>query len=92
MPYDKHAPGSSVPEAEVHAALKLLPHPEGGHYRAPFLLAAGERSCWHRIDASKIWIWQAGAPLLLGIGHPGGRREAMLLAADRATHSTPRRR
>jgi hypothetical protein len=36
LPYDKHAPGSSLPEAEVHAALKLLPHPEGGHYRAPF--------------------------------------------------------
>jgi hypothetical protein len=41
-----------------------------------FLLAAGERSHWHRIDAAEIWLWQAGAPLLLGIddGAAGGRR------------------
>ena len=32
-----------------------------------FLLAEGERSHWHRIDAAEIWLWQAGAPLLLGI-------------------------
>ncbi len=33
-----------------------------------FLLAAGERSHWHRVDAVEIWLWQAGAPLQLGIG------------------------
>ncbi len=32
-----------------------------------FLLAAGECSQWHRVDAAEIWIWQAGAPLLLEI-------------------------
>ena len=32
-----------------------------------FLLAAGERSRWHRVDAAEIWLWQAGAPLSLGI-------------------------
>jgi len=32
-----------------------------------FLLAAGERSHWHRVDAAEIWLWQAGAPLQLGI-------------------------
>ena len=32
-----------------------------------FLLAEGERSHWHRVDAAEIWLWQAGAPLLLGI-------------------------
>jgi hypothetical protein len=36
-----------------------------------FLLAQGERSHWHRVDAAEIWLWQAGAPLLLGIdGQP----------------------
>jgi uncharacterized protein len=30
-----------------------------------FLLAAGERSHWHRVDAVEIWHWYAGAPLLL---------------------------
>ncbi len=33
-----------------------------------FLLRDGERSHWHRVDAVELWIWQAGAPLLLRIG------------------------
>ncbi len=44
-----------------------------------FLLAAGERSHWHRVDASEIWIWQAGAPLLLGLCHPDGGRQTIKL-------------
>ena len=32
-----------------------------------YLLAAGERSHWHRIDAVEIWHWYAGAPLALSI-------------------------
>jgi predicted cupin superfamily sugar epimerase len=28
-----------------------------------FLLRAGERSHWHRVDATELWLWQAGAPL-----------------------------
>ena len=28
-----------------------------------FLLARGERSHWHRIDAVEIWHYYAGAPL-----------------------------
>lgn len=32
-----------------------------------FLLKAGEVSRWHRIDASEIWHWYAGAPLELDI-------------------------
>ena len=30
-----------------------------------YLLAAGERSHWHRIDADEIWHFHAGAPLEL---------------------------
>jgi predicted cupin superfamily sugar epimerase len=30
-----------------------------------FLLSAGERSAWHRVDAAELWLWHAGAPLLL---------------------------
>ena len=67
--------------AEVIAAYGLQPHPEGGHYRETyrdqpdtgrgvgtailFLLAAGEVSHWHRVDAVELWVWQAGAPLAL---------------------------
>jgi predicted cupin superfamily sugar epimerase len=32
-----------------------------------FLLARGERSHWHRIDAVEVWHFYAGAPLLLEI-------------------------
>ena len=30
-----------------------------------FLLAGGERSHWHRIDAAELWHFYAGAPLVL---------------------------
>jgi hypothetical protein len=30
-----------------------------------FLLARGERSHWHRVDAAEVWLWHAGAPLVL---------------------------
>jgi uncharacterized protein len=33
-----------------------------------FLLDAGERSHWHRVDADELWLWHAGAPLALAIG------------------------
>jgi hypothetical protein len=32
-----------------------------------FLLARGERSHWHRVDATEIWHWHAGVPLMLEI-------------------------
>jgi predicted cupin superfamily sugar epimerase len=32
-----------------------------------FLLARGERSHWHCVDAAEIWHWHAGAPLMLHI-------------------------
>jgi len=37
-----------------------------------FLLARGEVSRWHRVDAAEIWHWYAGAPLALMIS-PDGR-------------------
>jgi predicted cupin superfamily sugar epimerase len=32
-----------------------------------YLLEAGRRSHWHRIDASEVWLFQAGAPLRLDL-------------------------
>jgi uncharacterized protein len=58
---------------------------EGGRGAASailFLLSAGERSHWHRIDASEIWIWQAGAALHLGLSHGGGKRDAIKLGPN----------
>jgi predicted cupin superfamily sugar epimerase len=67
---------------DIIATLGLQPHPEGGHYRQTwvaendgrptgtciyFLLKAGERSHWHRVDATEIWLYHAGAPLVLSL-------------------------
>ena len=32
-----------------------------------FLLQAGERSHWHRVDAAEVWLFHAGDPLALSI-------------------------
>ncbi|PZA11211.1 cupin [Rhodopseudomonas palustris] len=43
-----------------------------------FLLRAGERSHWHRIDAVEVWHYYAGAPLALQIAGDDGARVVML--------------
>jgi len=40
-----------------------------------FLLEAGQRSHWHRVDADEMWLFQAGAPLPLSIAAAGGGAE-----------------
>src|SRR5579871_6571270 len=52
-----------------------------------FLLARGERSHWHRIDAAEVWHFYAGAPLSLEIAADGQITQVMLgsnLAAGEA--------
>jgi len=39
-----------------------------------FLLARGERSHWHRVDAAEGWHWHAGDPLRLAIAEHGTTR------------------
>jgi len=73
---------ASKSAADLIERLGLQPHPEGGHYRQTwsaqgegraagtciyFLLAAGETSHWHRVDAAEIWHYYAGAPLILSM-------------------------
>jgi predicted cupin superfamily sugar epimerase len=43
-----------------------------------FLLARGERSHWHRIDAAEIWHFYAGQPLTLQIADDNGQRSIKL--------------
>ena len=43
-----------------------------------FLLARGERSHWHRIDAEEIWHYYAGSALILQIADDRGRRTVRL--------------
>jgi len=73
----------SLSASDVIRLLALRPHPEGGHFRETFrdaiadaraastaiyfLLARGERSHWHRVDAAEVWHHYAGAPISLRI-------------------------
>jgi uncharacterized protein len=54
-----------------------------------FLLARGERSHWHRVDAVEIWHWHAGAPLELEIADDNGRIERVTLGSDLASGERP---
>ena len=55
-----------------------------------FLLAAGERSHWHKVDAMELWHFHAGAPLLLEIAKTKqGPIERITLGADLASGERP---
>jgi predicted cupin superfamily sugar epimerase len=91
---------------DIIAHFGLAPHPEGGHYRQTwadgtaagrpsgtailFLLKAGERSHWHRVDAVEIWHFHAGAPLILSVAaSAAGPAVAHRLGADIAAGEMP---
>ncbi len=55
-----------------------------------FLLKAGERSHWHRVDAAEIWHYYAGAPLELSMAaSDAGPRQDHLLGPDLAAGARP---
>lgn len=47
-----------------------------------FLLRDDELSDWHRVDADELWIWQAGAHLVLTTSPDGQDAEARHLGPD----------
>jgi uncharacterized protein len=83
---------------EIIKKLDLAPHPEGGYYRETFrdnadtgravstailfLLKDGEMSHWHRIDATEIWHWHAGAALELRQSCDTGGHMVLHLGGD----------
>lgn len=96
----------AVEAARVIAALGLVPHPEGGHFREVwrdrpadgargagtaiyYLLAEGERSHWHRVDAAEAWHWYAGAPLALSLAASGQGTETVRLGPDLGAGERP---
>ncbi len=55
-----------------------------------FLLARGERSHWHRLDATEVWHWHAGAPLTLELAaHDHGPVTRVTLGPDLAAAQRP---
>ena len=94
MSLDLRDPGVSEAEVRAALGLAAHPEgghyretwrdaPEGGGRGVGtailFVLEAGERSRWHRVDGAELWLWQAGAPLALGISEDGVvAREARL--------------
>ncbi|WP_380052778.1 cupin domain-containing protein [Falsihalocynthiibacter sp. SS001] len=92
---------------DIIAHLDLKPHPEGGHYRQTwqadnegravgtciyFLLKNGESSHWHRVDATEIWHYYAGAPLVLSMSETDeGPAQDYLLGPDFSQGHEPQR-
>jgi predicted cupin superfamily sugar epimerase len=54
-----------------------------------FLLEAGGRSHWHRVDADELWVFQAGAPLALCVGTAAGLHRTVTLGPDPLVGQTP---
>jgi hypothetical protein len=91
---------------DIVRRLALAPHPEGGWYRQTwveepaegrpagtaiyYLLAEGQRSHWHRVDAAEIWHFYAGAPLVLSLSDTAaGPARDMTLGADLSAGEVP---
>jgi len=54
-----------------------------------YLLGAGERSHWHRVDAAEIWHYYGGAALALSISADNGMTEEFRLGTDLASGERP---
>ncbi len=90
---------------DVIGLLGLQPHPEGGHFRETFrderggeraastaiyfMLAAGEVSRWHRVDAAEVWHWYAGATLELQLAAAGAATASVRLGPELESGERP---
>ena len=54
-----------------------------------YLLAAGEASAWHRVDAAEVWHFYAGAPLALTVSPDGRETLGFRLGLDLAKGERP---
>ncbi|RYH10413.1 cupin domain-containing protein [Tropicimonas sp. IMCC6043] len=92
--------------AQIIALLGLKRHPEGGWYRETwvgpasgerpsgtcifYLLDRNDRSHWHKVDATEIWHFYAGDPLILSISETeSGPARDHLLGANLAASQSP---
>jgi predicted cupin superfamily sugar epimerase len=80
------------PEGGMFAETWRAPAPAGE--RAPgtaiyFLLRAGERSHWHRVDAAEIWHFYAGEALELSTSRDDHDVERLVLGTNLAAGQRP---
>ena len=54
-----------------------------------YLLQAGEQSHWHRVDATEIWHWHAGAALQLDLSDDAVKHTTITLGPDIANGQRP---
>ncbi|MBN9889074.1 cupin domain-containing protein [Salipiger abyssi] len=84
---------SPHPEGGYYRQTWVAEAPEGARPAGTciyFLLKAGERSHWHRVDAAEIWLWHAGAPLVLSMAPDAdGPRRDLMLGPDLASGARP---
>ncbi len=76
-----------------HYAETWRHRPDGGGRGAGtaiyYLLQAGERSHWHRVDAAEIWHYYAGEPLRLHLSEDGRSVRSAILGPDVAAGQSP---
>jgi predicted cupin superfamily sugar epimerase len=80
------------PEGGHYAETWRDPGPPGGRGSGTailYLLQAGERSHWHRVDAVEIWHFHAGAPLELALSPDGQTVETHRLGPDILAGAVP---
>ena len=81
-----HPEGGHFKETFRHQA------PDGGRGAITaiyYLLAAGEVARWHRVDATEIWHWYGGAPLVLEQSADGKALTSQTLGGDLAAGQRP---
>jgi predicted cupin superfamily sugar epimerase len=54
-----------------------------------YLLGTGDVSEWHRVDAAEIWLFHAGAPLVITVSPNGHDASAHHLGVDLAAGQRP---
>lgn len=54
-----------------------------------FLLAAGQRSHWHKVDAAEAWHWYAGGPLELAMSEDAKAVSTVTLGPDLSRGEQP---
>lgn len=78
------------PEGGWYRQTWIAETPEGSDERASgtciyYLLRAGGASHWHRVDATEIWLFHSGAPLVLSLAQSdAGPARDHLLSPDLA--------